>query len=120
MPQPYPQFIEVAIKIQKDFVVDEFGYTAGVLPINAQSNVGLFVISKAVVNHNVCPSLQAIFNEFLNRSKFLFCYLCNKFSQRQSALIGVGIEVLCLVIPPVEFFELYPVFSKLNRAHLGR
>jgi hypothetical protein len=35
-------------------------------------------------------------------------------------LIGVGIEILCLVIPPVEFFVLYPVFSKLNRAHLGR
>jgi hypothetical protein len=49
----------------------------------------------------------------------LFCHLRYEFADLQSILAEVGIEIIRLVIPPIEFLILHTVFAKLHGIHLG-
>jgi hypothetical protein len=110
----------VAIEVYDHLVVDELGDTAGGLPIEAEPDVGLKVIVVRVVNDDVSPALEAIFYELFDAGQLFFGELEDILAQFFSALIEIGIKILGLIVFPLEFLELKPVFAKLYGIDLGR
>ncbi len=103
----------VAIKKDQHFIVNQFGHPTGILPVNIHPDIGLLHFVEIVVHNNIRPALQAIFHKFFDAGQFIFRDLGSVFTQAQSILAEIGIEIICLVIFPVEFLVLQPVFSKL-------
>ncbi len=108
----------ITIKVDQHFVVYQFGYTAGILPINTNAYIGLLKFIKIIVDNNIGTALQSILNKFLYVGEFLFSHLGNVFAKCQSILAEITIEIFCLVIFPCEFLVLHTVFSKFHIVHL--
>ena len=108
----------IAIKINNHFIVHQFGNATGVLPVNTQPDIGLLHFIIVIINNNVDAALQSIFYKFFNRGKFQFSNLRHIFSQPQTILTKVAVEIFCLVIFPLEFLVLHTVLSKFYGVYL--
>jgi len=63
--------------------------------------------------------LQAVFNEFFYARQLFFSQLSYIFSERLPPFIEISIEILCLLVFPLELLELQTIFSEFHRIHLG-
>src|SRR5678810_1360583 len=99
----------VAIEIQNNLIINQLGNTAGILPVDAQTDIALAKLIKVVIHNNVGTALQTIFYKFLDAAQLFFSHLRHILAQRQSILAEISIKILCLVKFPVEFLELHPV-----------
>jgi hypothetical protein len=110
----------VAVKIEQHFIVHQLRYAAGILPVHTHADVRLLHLVKAVIHGDVGAALQSVFNEFFQLGQFLLRYLGNIFTQFQTVMAEISIEIISLVIFPIEFLLLNAVLSKLHSIHLGK
>ncbi len=96
-----------------------FGDAAGGLPVEIQTDIGLFQFVEIIVDGDICAALQTIFHKLFYFRQFLLCDLCDIFGDCFAIFVEISIEIICLIVFPFELSILNPVLSKFNCIHLG-
>jgi hypothetical protein len=108
----------VAIEKHQHLVIHQLCKAATALPVDLHPDVGLLVFVVVVINHQVDAALRAVFDKFFKAGQLFFGYLRHVFAQFQPVLAEVGIEIIGLVIFPIELLVLHAVFAKLYGVYL--
>ena len=108
----------VPVVVDHQFVIHQSGDTTCVLPVDTHTDVRLLHVIKAVVDDDIGPTLQSVFHEIFQLGEFLFCNLCHDLAQVQSALTEIRVKIVRLIVSPVEFLILHPIFPKDYGVHL--
>jgi len=106
--------------INNHFIIDKFRSSPYRLPVTFQADIGLFHVIIRIVNDDIGPALHAIFYELLDARQFFLRQLADKFPQFLPPFIKIGVEISCLIVFPLEIFELKPVLPEFYRIYLGQ